>query len=51
MPHSDQKTGEGKPRTVDSKELLAGAKTLFIQHGDQQYQLRVTKENKLILTK
>lgn len=51
MPHSDQNIARGKPRTVDSKQLFVGTKTLFIQHGDQQYQLRITKENKLILTK
>lgn len=36
---------------IDSQVLLQGKKVVFIQHGDQRYQLRSTKENKLILTK
>ncbi|BBP45405.1 hypothetical protein THMIRHAS_07780 [Thiosulfatimonas sediminis] len=51
MPAMDLKMGLEKPKVVNSQQLLAGTKTLVIQHGDQQYQLRVTKENKLILTK
>ena len=38
-------------RTVDSAWLLGRDDTVWIQHGDQRYQLRRTKENKLILTK
>ena len=39
-----------RPR-VDSGSLLQGAATLEIDHGGQLYLLRVTRENKLILTK
>ena len=39
-----------RPR-VDSESLLQGAATLEIDHGGQLYLLRVTRENKLILTK
>ncbi|QKV56412.1 MAG: hemin uptake protein HemP [Dechloromonas sp.] len=39
-----------RPR-VDSAALLQGAATLEIDHGGQLYLLRVTRENKLILTK
>ncbi|WP_415034777.1 hemin uptake protein HemP [Azonexus sp.] len=35
----------------DSTELLKGATTVEIQHAGQRYLLRVTRENKLILTK
>ncbi|HEY9016957.1 hemin uptake protein HemP [Thiomicrospira sp.] len=38
-------------RTLDSQSILAGKKQVVIQHGDNQYRLCVTKENKLILTK
>lgn len=38
--------------SIDSRQLLPpGQSTLVIEHGDQRYQLRVTRENKLILTK
>lgn len=36
---------------VDSRTLLNGRTTVEIVHGDQRYLLRVTRENKLILTK
>ena len=36
---------------VSSEQLLRGATTLEIDHAGQRYLLRVTRENKLILTK
>lgn len=36
---------------VDSAQLLRGQKALEIDHAGQRYLLRVTRENKLILTK
>lgn len=39
------------PPRVDSGQLLRGHRTVEIEHGGQRYQLRVTRENKLILTK
>ncbi len=41
---------ENRPR-IDSKKILAGATTVEIEHAGQRYLLRVTRENKLILTK
>lgn len=38
-------------RRVGSETLLQGATTLEIDHAGQRYLLRVTRENKLILTK
>ncbi|MBE0493508.1 MAG: hemin uptake protein HemP [Thiomicrospira sp.] len=38
-------------RTLDSQSILAGQTQVRIQHGDIQYRLCLTKENKLILTK
>lgn len=39
------------PVRVDSGEILRGASTVEIEHAGQRYLLRVTRENKLILTK
>ncbi len=36
---------------VDSEQILQGANTVEIEHAGQRYLLRVTRENKLILTK
>lgn len=41
---------ENRPR-IDSEKILAGASTVEIEHAGQLYLLRVTRENKLILTK
>jgi hemin uptake protein HemP len=38
-------------RCVSSKELLAPAGELLIEHGGAYYRLRVTRQGKLILTK
>ena len=48
MPNNE---AEKPMRSIDSQALLAGQKLITIQHGQHQYVLRVTKENKLILTK
>lgn len=39
-----------RPR-ISSKDLFSGASTVEIEHAGQHYLLRVTRENKLILTK
>ena len=39
-----------RPR-IESEELLRGANAVEIEHAGQRYLLRVTRENKLILTK
>ena len=39
-----------KPR-LNSRQLFRDGKTVEIDHGEQRYTLRVTKDNKLILTK
>lgn len=38
-------------RRIDSETILGGATTVEIEHAGQRYLLRVTRENKLILTK
>ncbi len=50
---SDEKgvSSSSAVHTVKSQTLFNGARVLRIVHGEQAYQLRITKENKLILTK
>lgn len=36
---------------IDSSQLLRGGRTVEIDHAGQRYTLRLTRENKLILTK
>ncbi|WP_084205732.1 hemin uptake protein HemP [Thiomicrorhabdus chilensis] len=38
-------------KVIDSRELLGEHNQIQIQHGQSLYQLRITRENKLILTK
>ncbi|WP_312958489.1 hemin uptake protein HemP [Stutzerimonas nitrititolerans] len=38
-------------RTVSSEQLLKGARELVILHDGCEYVLRLTRQNKLILTK
>ena len=39
------------PAQSRSEDLLQGRRELLIRHGDEQYRLRLTRMNKLILTK
>jgi hemin uptake protein HemP len=43
-------TGRGVPR-VRAASLFDGARELIIEHGGEEYRLRVTSKGKLILTK
>jgi len=36
---------------IDSQRLLAGGRELVIDHAGQEYRLRLTRNDKLILTK
>jgi hemin uptake protein HemP len=36
---------------IDSRELFAGVREITIAHGKDTYRLRLTSQNKLILTK
>ncbi|QDU73345.1 hypothetical protein Pan97_03150 [Bremerella volcania] len=52
----DQKTPTSDPapllkRTIQSEEIMAGEKEVWIQHGDAIYRLCETKSGKLILQK
>lgn len=37
--------------TIDSRTLLRGGRELVIVHGEHEYRLRLTQNDKLILTK
>ena len=36
---------------IDSRELFATEREIIISHGEENYRLRLTSQNKLILTK
>jgi hemin uptake protein HemP len=36
---------------IDSRELFAAERGIIIAHGEDNYRLRLTSQNKLILTK
>lgn len=40
-----------QPPRVDTRVLLQGARELLIEHAGECYRLRITRQNKLILTK
>ena len=44
-------TARARPDSVNSKTLLGDRKELTIVHNDQKYKLRLTGNDKLILTK
>lgn len=53
-PHVPAAAGEPlsvAPTVIDSRQLFQGGNTVQIAHAGQCYQLRLTRENKLILTK
>jgi hemin uptake protein HemP len=41
----------GRPRRLKVSELLAGEREVILEHGGQDYRLRITANGKLILTK
>jgi hemin uptake protein HemP len=41
----------GEPRRVKVSELLEGEREAILEHGGQDYRLRITASGKLILTK
>jgi hemin uptake protein HemP len=43
-------TERSTPRRITSRDLLAGARELLIEHDGRHYVLRITQNGKLILT-
>ncbi|MFZ5757487.1 MAG: hemin uptake protein HemP [Pseudomonadota bacterium] len=50
-PRADAAAPRKEPPVVDSGTLLQGAGELRIEHDGSVYTLRLTRQNKLILTK
>ncbi len=50
LSNSPADSNTGRPR-IESEQILRGNTTVEIEHAGQRYLLRVTRENKLILTK
>ena len=47
----DAPTDGARPRRLKVSELLAGEREAILEHGGQDYRLRITASGKLILTK
>lgn len=45
------RTITARGNTLDSKELFTDGREIIIMHGAENYRLRLTSQNKLILTK
>ena len=43
--------GGARPRRIKVSELLEGEREAILEHGGQDYRLRITANGKLILTK
>jgi hemin uptake protein HemP len=57
-PDRDGRTSTAANRTIkmvdgrlDSRDLFVGVREIIIGHGSETYRLRLTAQNKLILTK
>jgi hemin uptake protein HemP len=50
-PAQSERTVSIAADTVDSAALIGTARELLIRHGDATYRLRITSQNKMILTK
>ncbi len=50
-PASPARQPEAPPARLDSAQLFEGQRELVIQHQGETYRLRITRQNKLILTK
>jgi len=48
---SDSVTDSTSKKYICAFRLFSGRKEIYILHGDEQYKLSITRQNKLILTK
>ncbi len=48
---TDDRPPRPLPRRIDARTLLGDEQLLMIEHGESRYFLRMTRNNKLILTK
>jgi hemin uptake protein HemP len=49
-PHTSSEKGPSVPR-IDASTLLASSREIILVHNEQEYRLRITSNDKLILTK
>ena len=50
-PRGQRKATEERPRIITSADLFQGSKELLITHAGELYRLRLTRNDKLILSK
>lgn len=50
-PHTTPQRDERKPREINIRDLIGDGPEITILHDGERYRLRVTANNKLILTK
>ena len=50
-PSASTRTLTVRGSRIDSRELFAAEREIIIAHGEDSYRLRLTSQNKLILTK
>lgn len=51
MQHADPDTTTPRPPRVPSEEIFLGEGKIVIEHNGEEYILRITRQNKLLLTK
>jgi hemin uptake protein HemP len=51
MPNAGDKQKPPAPKQMDSRQLLGRDREIYILHNNERYVLRITANNKLILTK
>jgi hemin uptake protein HemP len=52
LPKNDDRDDAPKPhRTLDARELFRGEREIWIEHAGVRYVLRITRRDRLILTK
>jgi hemin uptake protein HemP len=51
QPQGPAAAAGAKPRRIKVSELLDGGREAILEHGGQDYRLRITANGKLILTK
>lgn len=50
-PHEELRQIAVSANRIDARELFQATREILIAHGDELYRLRLTSQNKLILTK
>jgi hemin uptake protein HemP len=51
LPRTEPAPADAPPRVIGSEALFGAAREVLIRHGSETYRLRMTRQDKLILTK